>query len=173
MRRQYSIRVKLPALIALACLVFGLLSWIIIVSQTTKLSNQAVQDKSQSTLKQLAETIRTPLFSNDIIGIQFALRNATEDPAIYSASLYDVANTLIAQSSQSQETPQRLENFRHSIELEDALAGTLTISVISQPIYSAYSQIFLLWMLAWLIFTGVSTYVSYQFSNHYCLPQDK
>ena len=36
MRRQYSIRVKLPALIALACLVFGLLSWIIIVSQTTK-----------------------------------------------------------------------------------------------------------------------------------------
>lgn len=165
MRRQYSIRVKLPALIALACLVFGLLSWIIIVSQTTKLSNQAVQDKSRSTLKQLAESIRTPLFSNDIIGIQFALRNATEDPAIYSASLYDVANTLIAQSSQSQETPQRLENFRHSIELEDALAGTLTISVISQPIYSAYSQIFLLWMLAWLIFTGASTYVSYQFSN--------
>ena len=81
MRRQYSIRVKLPALIALACLVFGLLSWIIIVSQTTILSNQAVQDKSRSTLKQLAESIRTPLFSNDIIGIQFALRNATEDPA--------------------------------------------------------------------------------------------
>ena len=137
MRHQYSIRVKLPALIALACLVFGLLSWIIIVSQTTKLSNQAVQDKSQSTLKQLSESIRTPLFSNDIIGIQFALRNATEDPAIYSASLYDVANTLIAQSSQSQKTPQRLENFRHSIELEDALAGTLTIAVISQPIYNA------------------------------------
>ena len=158
MRRQYSLRVKLPALIALACLVFGLLSWIIIVSQTTKLSNQAVQDKSQSTLKQLAETIRTPLFSNDIIGIQFALRNATEDPVIYSASLYDVANTLIAQSSQSQENPQRLENFRHSIELEDSLAGTLTISVISQPIYSVYSQIFLIWLLAWLIFTGVSTY---------------
>ena len=88
MRRQYSMAIKLPVIIASACLLFGFLSWVVIVSQTSMLARQAVEDKSTATLNQLAELVRAPLFSNDTVGLQFALRKATMDRSIFSASLF-------------------------------------------------------------------------------------
>jgi hypothetical protein len=78
MQRQYATNVKLPTIIALGLLLFGLLSWVIIEVQTSKLSNQRITEKSHATLSQLSELIRTPLFSSDIVAVQFTLRNATK-----------------------------------------------------------------------------------------------
>ena len=152
MQRQYATNVKLPTIIALGLLLFGLLSWVIIEVQTSKLSNQRITEKSHATLSQLSELIRTPLFSSDIVAVQFTLRNATKDKAVYSASLYDVENTLIAQSSQAQTAPANLETFKRNILLEDSLAGTLVIAINSQPIYAAYSNVFFFLGLLWLLF---------------------
>ena len=60
MQRQYATNVKLPTIIALGLLLFGLLSWVIIEVQTSKLSNQRITEKSHATLSQLSELIRTP-----------------------------------------------------------------------------------------------------------------
>jgi len=153
MRRQYSMAIKLPVIIASACLLFGFLSWAVIVSQTSMLAKQAVEDKSTATLNQLAELVRAPLFSNDTVGLQFALRKATTDQSIFSASLYDVDDNLIAQSSQASKLPTNLTQFRQDIALEDTQVGTLLISVISQPIYAKYSNVFLIWAVIWLLFS--------------------
>jgi hypothetical protein len=165
MRRQYSMAIKLPVIIASACLLFGFLSWVVIVSQTSMLARQAVEDKSTATLNQLAELVRAPLFSNDTVGLQFALRKATMDRSIFSASLYDVDDNLIAQSTQSSALPLNLTQFRKNIALEDTQAGTLLISVISQPIYAKYSNIFFMWAVIWLIFSIGCTYVNYRFAG--------
>jgi uncharacterized membrane protein affecting hemolysin expression len=165
MRRQYSMATKLPAIMASACLLFGFLSWAAIVSQTSTLAQQAVEDKSTATLNQLAELVRAPLFSNDTVGLQFALRKATMDQSIFSASLYDVEDNLIAQSTQAKELSTSLTQFRQDITLEDTQAGTLLISVISQPIYEKYSNIFLIWAFIWLLFSIGCTYACYQFAE--------
>jgi len=165
MRRQYSMAIKLPVIIASACLLFGFLSWAVIVSQTSMLAKQAVEDKSTATLNQLAELVRAPLFSNDTVGLQFALRKATTDQSIFSASLYDVDDNLIAQSTQASELPTNLTQFRQDIALEDTQVGTLLISVISQPIYAKYSNVFLIWAVIWLLFSIGCTYVCYQFAG--------
>ena len=165
MRRQYSMAIKLPAIMACACILFGVLSWAVIVSQTSTLAQQAVEDKSTATLKQLAELVRAPLFSNDTVGLQFALRKATMDQSIFSASLYDVEDNLIAQSTQASELTMNLTQFRQDITLEDTQAGTLLISVISQPIYEKYSNIFLIWAVLWFLFSVGCTYACYQFTG--------
>ncbi len=165
MQRQYATNVTLPSIIASSLLLFGFLSWVIIETQTSRLSHQRVEEKSHATLSQLAEVIRTPLFSSDIIAVQFTLRNATKDTAIYSASLYDVENTLIAQSSRAQKAPANLEIFKRNILLEDSLAGTLVIAVNSGPIYAAYSNVFFLWALLWLLFSAACTYACYRLTD--------
>ena len=88
MQRQYATNVKLPSIIASSLLLFGFLSWVIIETQTSRLSHQRVEEKSHATLSQLAEVIRTPLFSSDIIAVQFTLRNATKDTAIYLSLIH-------------------------------------------------------------------------------------
>ena len=165
MRRQYSMAIKLPAIIASACLLFGFLSWAVIVSQTSTLAQQAVEDKSTATLNQLAELVRAPLFSNDTVGLQFALRKATMDQSIFSASLYDVDDNLIAQSTQASESFTNLTQFRRNIAFENTQAGTLLISVISQPIYAKYSHVFSIWAVIWLLFSIGCTYACYQFTG--------
>lgn len=165
MQRQYATNVKLPTIIALGLLLFGLLSWVVIEVQTSKLSNQRITEKSHATLSQLSELIRTPLFSSDIVAVQFTLRNATKDKTVYSASLYDVENTLIAQSSQAQTAPANLETFKRNILLEDSLAGTLVIAINSQPIYAAYSNVFFFWGLLWLLFSVVCIYACYRLTD--------
>ena len=122
-----SLGVRLPAVTSLACIVFGIASWIVIASQTSNLSNQALNDKGNSTLNQLAEMIRAPLLNNDVVSAQFVLRSATEDELVFSASLYDIENNLIAKSSQADLLPEALEVFTSNIELEDTLAGTLVV----------------------------------------------
>ena len=129
------------------------------------LAKQAVEDKSTATLNQLAELVRAPLFSNDTVGLQFALRKATTDQSIFSASLYDVDDNLIAQSTQASELPTNLTQFRQDIALEDTQVGTLLISVISQPIYAKYSNVFLIWAVIWLLFSISCTYVCYRFAG--------
>lgn len=165
MLQNYSIRVKLPAIVATACLGLVILSWVIIVSQTSQMAKQAINDKGQSTLNQLTEVIRAPLFSNDIISIQFALRTATEDSTIFSASLYDIENNLIAKSSQTHPKPEVMKSFRNIIEINDTLAGTLVVNVKSESIKSLYSKIFYLWIVAWLVFTLSCVYACYYFAS--------
>jgi hypothetical protein len=88
MQHQFTTSVKLAMIVASALLSFGFISWIIIASQTAQLAENRVKDKSEVTLNQLSELIRAPLMTNDIVGVQFALRNATKDLAIHSASNY-------------------------------------------------------------------------------------
>ena len=160
-----SLGVRLPAVTSLVCIVFGIASWIVIASQTSNLSNQVLNDKGNSTLNQLAEMIRAPLLNNDVVSVQFVLRSATEDELVFSASLYDIENNLIAKSSQTDFLPEALEVFTSNIELEDTLAGTLVVSLRSKTIQSAYSQVFYLWAIIWGFFSFGCIYVCHKFSS--------
>jgi len=167
MHRQYSMAKKLPAIVLSINLLLGLFSWAILATQTSSLARQAVTDKSQSTISQLVELIRTPLFNDDTISVQVALRRATQDRAIYSASFYDINNQLITQSKQSGETPENMETVSAVVELQDTEAGTVYIEVNSPPIYSQYRNVFFSWLALWFVFTSASTYMSHRFSEQF------
>ena len=167
MHRQYSMAKKLPAVVLCANLVLGLFSWIVLSTQTSSLANHAVADKSRTSIGQLVELIRTPLFNDDTISIQVALRSATEDPAIYSASFYNVSNELVTQSKQPGETPENMETVSAPVELQNTQAGTVYIEVNSRPIYSQYRNVFLSWLLLWLLFAGGTTYASVKFAEQF------
>ncbi|MGY8850841.1 MAG: hypothetical protein ACKVKX_08985 [Pseudomonadales bacterium] len=167
MHRQYSMAKKVPAVVLCANLVLGLFSWIVLSTQTSSLANHAVDDKSRTSIGQLVELIRTPLFNDDTISIQVALRSATEDPAIYSASFYNVSNELVTQSKQPGETPENMETVSAPVELQNTQAGTVYIEVNSRPIYSQYRNVFLSWLLLWLLFAGGTTYASVKFAEQF------
>lgn len=167
MHRHYSIAKKLPAIVLCINLLLGLFSWVILATQTSSLANQRVADKSQATISQLVELIRTPLFNDDTISVQVALRRATQDQAIYSASFYDINNQLVTQSKQPGDRPEHMETVSAVVELQDTEAGTVYIEVNSAPIFSQYRNVFLAWLALWFVFTVASTYASLRFAEKF------
>lgn len=165
MHRQYSMAKKLPAIVLCICVVFGLFNWVLLSSQTSSLAKDAISDKSQSTINQLVELIRTPLFNDDTISIQVALRKATQDPIIYSASFYDVNNQLVTQSKQPGQTPQDLTTLAAVVQLQDTQAGTVYIEINSRPIYLQHQMVILSSLGLWVIFTAGSLFLSHRFSD--------
>jgi uncharacterized membrane protein affecting hemolysin expression len=165
MHRRYSIAQKLPAAVLSLCLLLGGISWLLLSQHSNTLYRTAVDDKSRTALSQLDELIRTPLFTNNLISMQVALTKATQDSAIVSASLYDVDNNLITQSTQTGTLPTNLERFSRDIELQDSLIGTLVLQLDSQPIYKRHRQLVNHWVILWLIFTAISTYVTFRYAE--------
>ena len=155
MQRQYSVAKKLPAAVLSLCLLLGLLASLLISSQTQQLAHETIADKSRSALSQLDDLIRTPLFNNDLISVQVALSRTVEDPAIVSASLFDVEEQLISQSRQSQKPTDE----------QDSILGAVVIELDTQPIYGKYRNVMLSWLLLWFVFTAACTYGSLQFAE--------
>ena len=123
MHRQYSMANKLPAIVLSACLIFGLLSWIVLFSHAASVSKQTLQEKGELTIAQLTELVRAPLFNNDNISIQVALQKVTEDPSIISASVEDVEGQLVAQSKKTALEKVIANSFSRDIVFQDTLAG--------------------------------------------------
>ncbi len=169
MRRQLSMPKKTSATVLCMCLLFGLFSWPLLFSQADKLAQEAVSNIAKSTLSQLHESILTPLLRNDTISQQVALQRVTEDQRILSASLHGIDGELLAQSASAETQNGDTETFSESIEFENTQAGVISIIIDSQPIFEKYHQIFINWLLLWLVFTLFSTYVSFRFVDQIIL----
>ena len=165
MHRQYSMAKKLTAVVVSLCLLFGLLSWALLYSHASALSQKTVQEKGKLTINQLAELVRAPLFNSDTISIQAALQKVTEDKIILNASVYDVDGQLIAQSKKASPDSAIAIHFSHDIALQDTQAGRVLISVDSQPINQRFSRAVGNWMLLWALFTLLSTYGCYRYAE--------
>lgn len=165
MVHQLTMPKKIYATVLSICLLFGLISWLLLFTQTNQLAKQAIQDKGESTLGQLQELILTPLFNNDTISQQVALQKATEDPNIISASLFGVDGELIAQSTDSEFQSQKTKTFTSTIEYQNTKAGIISVGVNSQHIYNQYHRVFIYWLILWLSFSVLSTYLSYRFAD--------
>ena len=165
MRRQLSMPKKSAATVVCTCLLFGLFSWPLLFAQADKLARQAITDLSSSSLKQLHESILTPLLRNDSISQQVALQRVTEDPRIITASLYGIDGELLAQSINPQLQATEGELFSERIEFENTQAGVISITLNSQPILQKYHRIFINWLFLWLCFTLLSTLICYRFVN--------
>ncbi len=167
MYRRYSMAIKLPVAVFFACLILGFLSTILLSSYTSKLSSDVVIEKSELSVNQLVELIRSSLFNDDTISVQVALRRATADQAIFSASVYDNDNQLIAQSKTAGDKPDTLEIISRDIELQNTQIGTIYVAVDSQPIYQQYRNVLFSWLLLWLLFTALCTYLCHQFADQF------
>jgi len=165
MVHQLAMPKKIYATVLSICLLFGLISWLLLFTQTNQLAKQAIQDKGESTLGLLHELILTPLFNNDTISQQVALQKATEDPNIISASLFGVDGKLITRSTDPQPQQQKAKIFTGDIEYQNTKAGIISVVVDSQPIYNQYHRVFTYWLILWLSFTVLSTYLSYRFAD--------
>ena len=163
MGRQLSMPKRTSATVLCTCLLFGLISWPLLFAQADKLAKEAVIDTATSAINQLHESILTPLLRNDTISRQVALQRITEDPRIISARLHGIDGELLAQSIDSQVQPEVAETFSDSIVFENTQAGVISIAINSQPIFDKYHRIFINWLFLWLIFTLLSTYLSYRF----------
>ena len=169
MHRQFSLAKKLPAAAIVACLLFGLLSWILLHSYSNSFAAHAIEDKGYSTLDQLMELVRPSLFNNDLISLQVALQKAAQDDAIYKVSLTDIDDQLVAQSNQPTTRPQSVATFTRHVEIQDTMAGTITVEINSQLIHDRYTQAITSWLLVWLLFTAVCGYGCYYFSRQLSL----
>jgi uncharacterized membrane protein affecting hemolysin expression len=156
---------KLPAIVLSACLIFGLLSWIVIYSHAASVSKQTLQEKGELTIAQLTELVRAPLFNSDNISIQVALQKVTEDPSIISASVEDVEGQLVAQSKKSGLEKVVANNFSRDIVFQDTLAGKVRLTINSQPIKQRFSQVVRNWLLLWALFSAACTYITYKFAE--------
>ena len=165
MHRQYSMANKLPAIVLSACLIFGLLSWIVLYSHAASVSKQTLQEKGELTIAQLVELVRAPLFNNDNISIQVALQKVTEDPSIISASVEDVEGQLIAQSKKSALEKVIANSFSRDIVFQDTLAGKVRLTINSQPIKQRFNQVVINWLLLWVLFSAACTYITYRFAE--------
>jgi len=165
MHRQYSMANKLPAIVLSACLIFGLLSWIVLYSHAASVSKQTLQEKGELTIAQLVELVRAPLFNNDNISIQVALQKVTEDPSIISASVEDVEGQLVAQSKKSALDKVIANSFSRDIVFQDTLAGKVRLTINSQPINQRFSQVVRNWLLLWALFSAACTYITYKFAE--------
>ena len=165
MVHQLTMPKKIYTSVLSVCLLFGLISWLLLFTQTNQLAKQAIQDKGESTLGQLHELILTPLFNNDTISQQVALQKATEDSSIISASLFGVDGELITQSTEPQPQQQKTQTFTSDIEYQNTKAGIISVVVNSQSIYNQYHRVFNYWLILWLLFTVLSTYLSYRFAD--------
>ena len=163
MRRQFTMPKKISATVLFTCLLFGLVSWLLLFAQTDQLAKQAIDDKGFSSLAQLHEAILTPLLSNDTISQQVSLQRATEDERVISASLMDIEGQLIAQSASSLLKTTETKTFKQAIEFQNTQAGIISVEVNSQPIMTQYHRVFFNWLLLWLAFTVLCTYGCYRF----------
>ena len=163
MRRQFTMPKKISATVLFTCLLFGLVSWLLLFAQTDQLAKQAIDDKGFSSLAQLHEAILTPLLSNDTISQQVSLQRATEDERVISASLMDIEGQLIAQSASSLLKTTKTKTFKQAIEFQNTQAGIISVEVNSQPIMAQYHRVFINWLLLWLAFTVLCTYGCYRF----------
>ena len=146
MHRQYSMANKLPAFVLSACLVFGLLSGVMISTHATGVSKKTLQEKGELTIAQLVELVRAPLFNSDTISIQVALQKVTEDQSIISASVEDVAGQLVAQSRKAVAEKVEAKTFSRDIVFQDTLAGKVRLTINSQAITQRYNQLVTNWL---------------------------
>ena len=165
MHRQFPMAKKLPAIVLSVCLIFGLLSWIVLHSHATSVSKDTLQEKGELTIGQLVELVRAPLFNNDNISIQVALQKVTEDPAIISAGVEDVEGQLIAQSKKPPAEKVIANSFSRDIVFQDTLAGKVRLTINSQPIKQRFSQVVRNWLLLWALFTAACTYFTFRFAE--------
>ena len=165
MRRQFTMPKKISASVLFTCLLFGLVSWLLLFAQTDQLAKQVIDDKGQSTLAKLHEAILTPLLSNDTISQQVSLQRATDDERIISASLMDIEGQLIAQSASESAKTTETKTFQQVIEFQNTQAGIISVEVNSQPLVAQYHRVFTNWLLLWLAFTILCTYGCYRFTD--------
>jgi uncharacterized membrane protein affecting hemolysin expression len=165
MHRQYSMANKLPALVLSACLVFGLLSWVVLYSHVSSVSKQTLQEKGELTIAQLVDLVRAPLFNSDTISIQVALQKVTEDPSIISASVEGVDGQLVAQSKKSATERVTANSFSRNIVFQDTLAGKVRLTINSQPVKQRFNRVIRNWLLLWALFSAACTYATYKYAE--------
>ena len=165
MRRQFAMSTKIPAIALLVCLFFGLVSWLLLSTQINHLAKQAVLSKGTSTLERLTDLIITPLFNSDTISVQVALKKATQDPSIISASLFGVDRKLITQSVKPKPEQLDAQIFTRNLELQNTQIGIITVVVDRNPIYQQYQQPYINWLIMWVCFTLLITYLSHRFAD--------
>ena len=169
MRRQFTLSTKIPAVALSVCLIFGFISWLLLSTQINHLAKQAVFSKGTSTLERLTELIITPLFNSDTISVQVALKKATQDPSIISASLFGVDQELITQSIKPKPAQLEAQIFTRNLELQNTQIGIITVVVDRQPIYQKYQQSYINWLILWACFTLLTTYLSHRFADQISL----
>lgn len=169
MRRQLALSTKIPTIVLSVCLTFGFISWLLLSTQINHLAKQAVHDKGTLTLERLTELVITPLFNSDTISVQVALKKVTQDSSIISASLFGVDGELISQSAKPEPQTLDAQIFTRNLELQNTQIGIISVVVDRKPIDQQYQQPFINWLILWLSFTLIATYLSHRFVDQLSL----
>ena len=169
MLRQLSNTHKVVIATALICLTYGLSGWGILSWHATQLSQQQIASTGNSVLDSLSEQVRTPLFQNDKISIQVALRKAASNPEVISASILDIQKNILSRSSDALAGESGGILFSRDIEIQDTLAGTLNIVVHRQLIEQRQWQPVYNWLILWLLVSAAACYLSYSYGDRVAL----
>lgn len=169
MSYRSSMSLKIPTIFLFASLAFGLASWMLLSVQARGLAEQAVSDHGNAILSRLNDGILTPLFNGDTISVQVALKQATEEPHIHSASLFSVDGKLITRSGKPISNQFDTIEFKRTVEIQNTQAGIISVVIDSRPIYTKHRDLVIDWIVLWLSFTLLGTYLCYRFADQLSL----
>lgn len=167
MHHKFSITQKFSASAALALVLFGAISSLVLFSSANSLAEQSAQNKGSSSLNYLVELVRSPLVNRDVISAQAILQNAISDSLIFSTELKDANGVLLAQSRRQDGSPRQVLQFQRDIEFQGAPVGTINIAVNHSSIQSQYRQPIFVWLLLWTLFSAVFLWLVYRASSSY------
>ena len=167
MLNRYSIVTKFTALSAAVCLLFGLITGSLIHNRLQTLASIALKTHTSAVVDPLEDAVKPPLFAGDTISLQVVIQKAAAKTGVLSARFYDVDNRLLAQSRNPKGSGTDPMSVSRDIVLEESLAGRIVIEIDRDGLMSPYSSPLLLFVLCWLVFSGLVIFGSHRLGRHF------
>ena len=163
---QYRMRYKLSALVVIAQLTFGLLSWYLIANQTKQSVATIIETQSEDAMNRIIDALPAAIVNNDSISIQVMLNKTTRHPFVHSAAFFDSDNKLKAESTVEKTAISNMAIFSRKIQMQGNVLGRVEVTLDKTKIQLTSGQIAADWIFLWLLYSALTTYLCFSFVSN-------
>ncbi|MBV33780.1 MAG: hypothetical protein CMK36_10170 [Porticoccaceae bacterium] len=156
---------KITTFLVSTCLIFGLTNLSFLSYFSHQHANELLTSKGNLLLKNLLEQISPALENKSLISIQVSLNQITEDPLIYSASLYNSSDDVTVRSKRIGHIPSKLQVLRLPLKSEIDSQGFIELSLDKEKALLPYRWLFSACLALWTIFAVTITIICFKFSE--------
>ena len=160
---QYLMSRKLSLLVVLAQLTFGLITWYFIDNHTKQSVNALIKTQSEDAMSRIIDAVPAAIVNNDSISIQVVLNKTTQHPFVHSAAYFDSDNMLKAQSTFEKIPISNPIILSRPVRVQENILGRVEVTMDKNKIQSTSGYVLTDWILLWLIYSGLSTYLFFNF----------
>ncbi|MAH73012.1 MAG: hypothetical protein CBC09_02850 [Cellvibrionales bacterium TMED49] len=156
---------KITAFLVSTCLIFGLTNLSFLSHFSHQHATETLTSKGNLLLKNFEERISTAMDHGDNISIQVSLNQITEDPLVYSASLYNRINDMRVRSQRGGHIPSQLQVLRLPVKSKKNPSGFVELSLDQERALLPYRWIIITCLSLWTIFTATIAIICLKFTR--------